>query len=32
VRFSLGWNTTEGEIDRVLEVFPAIVDRVRGGA
>lgn len=31
VRFSLGWNTTGAEIDRVLEVFPAIAERVRGG-
>jgi len=29
VRFSLGWLTTAAEIDRVLEVFPAIVERVR---
>jgi cysteine desulfurase len=30
VRFSLGWNTTAAEIDRVLEVFPGIARRVRG--
>jgi cysteine desulfurase len=29
VRFSLGWTTTDAEIDRVLEVFPAVVERVR---
>jgi cysteine desulfurase len=29
VRFSLGWGTTEAEIDRVLEVFPKVVERVR---
>ncbi|HYH81006.1 MAG TPA: cysteine desulfurase family protein [Longimicrobium sp.] len=29
VRFSLGWGTTDAEIDRVLAVFPAIVERVR---
>ncbi|HET7459591.1 MAG TPA: cysteine desulfurase family protein [Longimicrobium sp.] len=29
VRFSLGWGTTDAEIGRVLEVFPAIVERVR---
>ncbi|HEU4560193.1 MAG TPA: cysteine desulfurase family protein [Longimicrobium sp.] len=29
VRFSLGWGTTDAEIDRVLEIFPAIVERVR---
>lgn len=29
VRFSLGWGTTEAEIDRVLEVFPAVAQRVR---
>ena len=29
VRFSLGRDTTEAEIDRVLEVFPAVAERVR---
>jgi cysteine desulfurase len=32
VRFSLGWTTTEAEIDRVLEVFPAVVARLREAA
>jgi cysteine desulfurase len=30
VRFSLGRETTEADIDRVLEVFPAVVERLRG--
>lgn len=29
VRFSLGWGTTDADVDRVLEVFPAVVERVR---
>jgi cysteine desulfurase len=29
VRFSLGWGTTEAEAERVLEVFPRVVERVR---
>lgn len=29
VRFSLGWTTTDAEIDRVLEVFPRVVERTR---
>lgn len=29
VRFSLGWGTTDAEIDRVLGVFPALVERIR---
>jgi cysteine desulfurase len=29
VRFSLGWGTTDAEIDRVLAVFPAVAERVR---
>ena len=29
VRFSLGWGTTDAEVDRVLEVLPAVVERVR---
>jgi cysteine desulfurase len=29
VRFSLGRDTTESDIDRVIEVFPAIAERVR---
>jgi cysteine desulfurase len=32
VRFSLGRETTAGEIDRVLEVFPALVQRLRAFA
>lgn len=30
VRFSLGWGTTDADVERVLEVFPAVVERVRG--
>jgi cysteine desulfurase len=29
VRLSLGWTTTEAEIERVLEVFPRVAERVR---
>jgi cysteine desulfurase len=29
VRFSLGRDTTEADVDRALEVFPAVVERVR---
>jgi cysteine desulfurase len=29
IRFSLGHETTEAEIDRVIELFPAVVDKVR---
>ena len=29
IRFSLGWTTTEAEIDRVLAVFPRVAERVR---
>jgi cysteine desulfurase len=29
VRFSLGWGTTVAEVERVLEVFPAVAERVR---
>ena len=29
VRFSLGWTTTDAEIGRAIEVFPAVVERVR---
>jgi cysteine desulfurase len=29
VRFSLGWGTTEEEVERVLEVLPRVVERVR---
>ena len=29
VRFSLGRDTTDAEVDRVLEVFPRVVERVR---
>jgi cysteine desulfurase len=32
VRFSLGWATTDPEIDRALEVFPAVAGRVRAVA
>jgi cysteine desulfurase len=31
VRFSLGRDTTEADIDAVLRVFPGILDRVRAG-
>jgi cysteine desulfurase len=29
VRFSLGWGTTDDDIERVLDVLPAIVERLR---
>jgi cysteine desulfurase len=29
IRFSLGHETTEADIDRAAEVFPAVVGRVR---
>jgi cysteine desulfurase len=29
IRFSLGWTTTEAEIDRALEIFPRVAARVR---
>jgi cysteine desulfurase len=29
VRFSLGWDTTGAEIERVLDVFPRVIERVR---
>jgi cysteine desulfurase len=29
VRFSLGWGTTDEEIERVLAIFPAVAERVR---
>lgn len=32
VRFSLGWGTTDEEIRRVLDAFPAIAERVRAAA
>ena len=32
IRFSVGKNTTEQEIERVLEVLPAVVERVRVAA
>ncbi len=32
IRFSVGRNTTEEEIDRVLEVLPGVVERVRAAA
>ena len=31
VRFSLGRETTEAEVDRVLEVAPGLIQRARGG-
>jgi cysteine desulfurase len=30
VRFSLGWTTTEAEVDEVLALLPGIVHRARG--
>jgi cysteine desulfurase len=32
VRFSLGWTTTEAEIERVLDVFPRVAARVRASS
>ena len=32
VRFSLGRTTTEAEIDRVLEIVPAVVEKLRSGS
>jgi cysteine desulfurase len=32
IRFSVGRNTTDEEIDRVLEVLPGVVERVRAAA
>ena len=32
LRLSLGWNTTDAEIDHVLEIVPAAVDQLRAGA
>jgi cysteine desulfurase len=32
VRFSLGWTTSEGDVERALAVFPAVVGRVRAMA
>jgi cysteine desulfurase len=29
IRFSLGWTTTDAEIDRVLDTFPRVATRVR---
>jgi cysteine desulfurase len=29
VRFSLGWGTTDGDIERVLDVLPSTVERLR---
>jgi cysteine desulfurase len=29
VRFSLGWGTTDEDIDRVLDVLPSVVERLR---
>ena len=30
IRFSLGWNNTEEDVDYVVEVFPKIVQRLQG--
>jgi cysteine desulfurase len=30
IRFSLGKNTAEAEIDAVLEILPGLVERIRG--
>ena len=32
VRFSLGRSTTEAEIDRVLQILPGVVEKLRGGS
>jgi cysteine desulfurase len=32
VRFSLGRCTTEAEIDRVLEIVPGVVEKLRQGS
>ncbi|HYJ79954.1 MAG TPA: cysteine desulfurase family protein [Longimicrobiaceae bacterium] len=32
VRFSLGWGSTEADVDRALAVFPPVVERLRGMA
>ncbi len=32
IRFSVGRDTTDQEIDRVLEVLPRVVERVRAAA
>jgi cysteine desulfurase len=29
LRFSLGWGTTAEDLDRILDVLPAIVKRLR---
>jgi cysteine desulfurase len=29
VRFSLGWGTTDEDIERVLDVLPSTVERLR---
>jgi cysteine desulfurase len=29
VRFSLGWGTTDADIERVLDVLPSMVERLR---
>jgi len=31
VRISVGWNTTHDDVDRFLERFPSVVQRVRDG-
>ena len=31
VRLSLGWSTTEDEIEGFLQLFPSIVERIRDG-
>src|SRR5206468_690584 len=30
LRISVGWSTTDAEVDLLLEVLPGIVDRLRG--
>ena len=32
VRFSLGRSTTEAEIDRVLQILPGVLEKLRGGS
>jgi cysteine desulfurase len=30
LRISVGWSSTNADVDRFVEVFPGIVDRLRG--
>jgi cysteine desulfurase len=30
LRISVGWSSTRADIDRFVDVFPGIVDRLRG--